>query len=109
MLFEYGFRKQALEELRASTRKRRFPCSFIRRSQEAALCRPFRWAAETAALLNFDAPGAYLEKPAQDEVQTARGIRPVDERWWIEWRVLMPLYSPMPNSLLCCLTMNADD
>ena len=76
------FPQQALEELRRIDPQTPVSLSFIRRLVKS---------------------GAVPSVPVGNDSAGGRAVV-------IEWRVLMCRFiSPMPNSLLCYLTMNADD
>ena len=86
-LVRMRFPQQALEELRQIDPNTPVSLSFIRRLVRTGAIPSVPVGAGKRRLLNFDALLAYLENPLADEAQTARGIRPVDERgrWlWLE-------------------------
>ena len=69
------FPADALAELRKIDPDKPVSLSFIRR-----LVKTGAVPSVPVGAGNFDALCAYLENPPADEAQTARGIRPVDER-----------------------------
>ena len=79
-LVRMRFPQQALEELRQIDPNTPVSLSFIRRLVRTGAIPSVPVGAGKRRLLNFDARLAYLENPLADEAQTARGIRPVDER-----------------------------
>ena len=79
-LVRMRFPQQALEELRQIDPNTPVSLSFIRRLVRTGAIPSVPVGAGKRRLLNFDALLAYLENPLADEAQTARGIRPVDER-----------------------------
>lgn len=74
------FPQQALTELRQLDPETPVTLSMIRRLVKTGAIPSVPVGAGKRRLLNFDALLAYLENPLADEAQTARGIRPVDER-----------------------------
>ena len=75
------FPADALAELRKLDPDTPVSLSFIRRLVKTGAVPSVPVGAGRRRLVNFDALCAYLENPPADEVQTARGIRPVSERW----------------------------
>lgn len=75
------FPRQALAELRKLDPQTPVSLSFIRRLVKTGAVPSVPVGAGKRRLVNFDALVAYLQNPPADEVQTAHGIRPVDERW----------------------------
>ena len=81
MLFECGFRSRRLKNCAAFDPQTPVSLSFIRRLVKTGAVPSVPVGNGNRRLVNFDALCAYLENPPADEAQTARGIRPVDERW----------------------------
>ena len=75
------FPQQALEELRRIDPQTPVSLSFIRRLVKTGAVPSVPVGNGNRRLVNFDALCAYLESPPADEAQTARGFRPVSERW----------------------------
>lgn len=76
------FPQQALEELRRIDPQTPVSLSFIRRLVKSGAVPSVPVGAGRRRLVNLDALIEYLSNPPADEVQTARGIRPVSEREW---------------------------
>lgn len=76
------FPQQALEELRRIDPQTPVSLSFIRRLVKTGAVPSVPVSAGRRRLVNLDALIEYLSNPPADEVQTARGIRPVSEREW---------------------------
>ena len=76
------FPQQALEELRRIDPQTPVSLSFIRRLVKPGAVPSVPVGAGRRRLVNLDALIEYLSNPPADEVQTARGIRPVSEREW---------------------------
>lgn len=76
------FPQQALEELRRVDPQTPVSLSFIRRLVKTGAVPSVPVSAGRRRLVNLDALIEYLSNPPADEVQTARGIRPVSEREW---------------------------
>lgn len=74
------FPADALAELRKLDPQTPVSLSFIRRLVKSGAVPSVPVGNGNRRFVNFDALCAYLENPPADEVQTARGIRPVDER-----------------------------
>ncbi len=74
------FPADALAELRKLDPQTPVSLSFIRRLVKTGAVPSVPVGNGNRRLVNFDALCAYLENPPADEAQTARGIRPVDER-----------------------------
>lgn len=75
------FPAEALAELKKIDPDTPVSLSFIRRLVKTGAVPSVPVDTGKRRLVNFDALCAYLENPPADEAQTARGIRPVDERW----------------------------
>ena len=76
------FPQQALEELRRIDPQTPVSLSFIRRLVKTGAVPSVPVGAGRRRLVNLDALIEYLSNPPADEVQTARGSRPVSEREW---------------------------
>lgn len=74
------FPADALAELRNIDPNTSVSLPMIRRLVKTGAVPSVPVGAGRRRLVNFDALCAYLENPPVDEAQTARGIRPVDER-----------------------------
>ena len=74
------FPADALAELRKLDPQTPVSLSFIRRLVKTGAVPSVPVGNGNRRLVNFDSLCAYLENPPADEVQTARGIRPVDDR-----------------------------
>lgn len=81
MLFECGFRSRRLKNCAASTRQTPVSLSFIRRLVKTGAVPSVPVGAGKRRLVNFDALIEFLSNPPTEQPPTARGIRPVSERW----------------------------
>lgn len=75
------FPQQALEELRRIDPQTPVSLSFIRRLVKSGAVPSVPVGAGRRRLVNFDALIEFLSNPPTEQPPTARGIRPVDERW----------------------------
>lgn len=75
------FPQQALEELRRIDPQTPVSLSFIRRLVKSGAVLSVPVGAGKRRLVNFDALIEFLSNPPTEQPPTARGIRPVDERW----------------------------
>ena len=75
------FPQQALEELRRIDPQTPVSLSFIRRLVKSGAVPSVPVGAGKRRLVNFDALIEFLSNPPAEQPPTARGIRPVDERW----------------------------
>lgn len=75
------FPQQALEELRRVDPQTPVSLSFIRRLVKTGAVPSVPVGNGNRRLVNFDALIEFLSNPPTEQPPTARGIRPVDERW----------------------------